>query len=84
MTDETDVVLFRIPLYGKCKQVAANLAQVSKLRPDLRVKVYTLPNHIGLARRHNVLTVPALIIRGKPFRGILSTQEMLAALGPTA
>jgi len=82
MTDEADIVFFRIPLCGKCKQVAENLTQVRKARSNTRVEVYTLPDHIGLARRHGLLTVPALIIRGRPFRGILSTQEILAALGP--
>ncbi len=60
------------------------MAQVRKVRPDVRVEVYTLPDHIGLARRNDLLTVPALIIRGRPFRGILSTQEIIAALDPRA
>jgi hypothetical protein len=81
MTEEqADIILFRIPLCGKCKQVVANLAQVKKDRPDLKVRVYTLPDHIGEARRHGLLTVPALLIRGKPHKGVLSTQEILAAL----
>jgi hypothetical protein len=58
------------------------LAQVKKLRPDLRVLVYTLPDHISLARKHGLLNIPVMIIRGKPFGGILSTELILAALGP--
>ncbi|MCX6648071.1 MAG: hypothetical protein NTV61_01600 [Candidatus Bathyarchaeota archaeon] len=85
MADEkADIVLFRIPLCGKCKQVMANLAQVKKDRPSLRVRIYTFPDHIGLAQRHGLLTVPALLIRGKPYRGILSTGEILAALDAPA
>ncbi|MGD0804461.1 MAG: hypothetical protein ABSA11_10365 [Candidatus Bathyarchaeia archaeon] len=64
MSDEADVVFFRIPLCGKCKQVATNLADVEKLHPEIRVNVYTLPDHINLAWRYGLLTVPALIIRG--------------------
>lgn len=75
-----DIVFFRIPLCGRCKQVEANLARVTKDRPDLRVEVYTLPSHMGLARSHGLLIVPALIISGKPYRGILSTEEILSAL----
>ncbi len=84
MSVEADVVFFRIPLCGKCKQVAENLAHVMKLRPSTRVVVYTLPDHIGLARKQGLLTVPALIIGGKPFKGIISAEEILAALGPVA
>ena len=82
MSDETDVVLFRIPLCGRCKKAEANLAQVVKLRPDTKVVVYTLPDHISLARRHGLLNIPAMIIRGKPFGGVISTEQILAALGP--
>ncbi len=84
MSDEANVVLFRIPLCGRCKKVEANLAQVRKLRPDLRVLVYTLPDHIGLARKHGLLNIPSMIICGKPFGGVLSTEQILAALGPAA
>jgi hypothetical protein len=78
--ENADIILFRIPLCGKCKQVVANLAQVTKDRPVVRVQIYTLPDHIGLAQRHGLLTVPALLIRGKPYKGILSKQEILSAL----
>jgi hypothetical protein len=81
MVDEkADVVMFRIPLCGKCKQVVANLAQVKKDRPSLNVQIYTLPDHISEANKHGLLTVPALLIKGKPYKGVLSTQEILAAL----
>ena len=82
MADEADVVLFRIPLCGRCKKVEANLAQVKELRPELRVLVYTLPDHISLTRKYGLLNIPAMIIRGKPFGGVLSTEQILAALGP--
>ncbi|HIH88589.1 TPA: hypothetical protein HA344_05190, partial [Candidatus Bathyarchaeota archaeon] len=44
------------------------------------VQIYTLPDHIGLAQRHGLLAIPALLIRGKPYKGVLSTDEILAAL----
>jgi len=80
MAEEPDIVMFRTPLCGRCKQVAANLAQVKKLRPDIRVQIYTLPDHIQEATRLGVLNLPLLAIRGKPFGGILSTEQILAAL----
>jgi hypothetical protein len=82
--ENADIVLFRIPLCGKCKQVVANLAQVKKDRPSVRVQIYTLPDHIGLAQRHGLLTIPALLIRGKPYKGVLSTDEIFAALDALA
>lgn len=79
-----DIVLFRIPLCGKCKQVVANLTQVKKDRPSVKVQIYTLPDHIGLAQKHGLLTIPALLIRGKPYKGVLSTDEILSALDAPA
>jgi hypothetical protein len=78
--ENADIILFRIPLCGKCKQVVANLAQVKKDRPAVKVQIYTFPDHIGLAQRSGLLTVPALLIKGKPFKGVMSTQEILSAL----
>jgi len=75
-----DIIFFRIPLCGKCKQVEANLARVIKDRPSPRVGVYTLPSHIVLARSHGLLSVPAMIISGRPYRGTLSSEGMLSAL----
>ena len=46
----------------------------------MKVQIYTLPDHIGEARKYGLLTVPARLIKGKPHKGILSTQEILAAL----
>jgi hypothetical protein len=84
MEQTPDIILFRIPLCGKCKQVVANLAHVKKDRPDVKVQIYTFPDHIGLAQKHRLLTVPALLIRGKPYRGILSAEEIAAALDAPA
>lgn len=84
MAENADIVLFRIPLCGKCKQVVANLAQVKKDRPAVEVQIYTLPDHIGLAQKNGLLTVPAMLIKGKPYKGILNIQEILSALDATA
>jgi len=84
MSDEADVVFFRIPLCRKYKQVEVNLAQVRKHRPNLKVEIYTLLDHIGFAQRHDLLAAPAFIIHGKPFRDILSIPEMQAVLSPQA
>jgi hypothetical protein len=53
---------------------------VKKDRPNIEVTVYTLPDHIGLASKHGILTVPALLIKGKSFWDILSKQEIISAL----
>lgn len=84
MEQTPDIILFRVPLCGKCKQVIANLAQVKKDRPDVKVQIYTFPDHIALAQKHGLLTVPALLIKGKPYRGILSAEEITAALDAPA
>ena len=80
MAEAADIVLFRIPLCGRCKVVEANLAQVKKQRSGTTVQVYTLPDHIRLARKHGLLNIPAMIIRGKGYGGILSVEKILAAL----
>jgi hypothetical protein len=80
MAEIADIIMFRIPICPKCKQVASNLTQVKEDRPGVSVKIYTLPDHIGLARNHGLLTIPALIIKGKPYRGVLSAKEIISAL----
>lgn len=50
--ENADIVLFRIPLCGKCKQVVTNMTQVNKDHPSLKVQIYTLPNHISEANKH--------------------------------
>jgi hypothetical protein len=84
MAENADIVLFRIPLCGKCKQVVANLAQVKKDHPAVKVQVYTLPDHIGLAQKSGLLTVPALLIKGRPYKGVMSTEEIISALNAPA
>ncbi len=80
MAEEADVVLFRIPLCGRCKVVEANLARVRKQRPETTVRIYTLPDHVSLARRYKLLNIPAMIIRGRGYGGVLSVERILAAL----
>ena len=52
--EQPDIIFFRIPLCGKCKQVAANLAQVKKNRPQVKLEVYIFPSHIDLARKNGI------------------------------
>ncbi len=84
MAEAPDIILFRVPLCGKCKQVVANLARVKKDRPAVKVQIYTFPDHIALAQKHGLLTVPALLIKGKPYRGVMGAEEIAAALDATA
>lgn len=84
MVETPDVVMFRIPLCGRCRQVEANLAQLKKNRPTLSVQIYTLPDHMSEASKYHILNMPLVVIKGKPYGGVLSAEEIAAALDAPA
>jgi hypothetical protein len=46
--------------------------------------LFRIHDHIGLAQKNELLTVPALFIKDKSYRSILSAGEILAALDAPA
>jgi len=49
--------------------------------PEITVSELNIITNFGLARRHGLMTVPALFVRGKPLTGPVSKGEILEALG---
>ncbi|MBN2336747.1 hypothetical protein JXL21_14415 [Candidatus Bathyarchaeota archaeon] len=80
MSPAPDIVLFTAPLCPKCVVVKRRLAEVAKEMPDLAVEELSIFTNLGLAMKHGFLTVPAMLVRGKPLRGVVSKQAILDAL----
>ena len=80
VSDE-DIIFFRIPLCPKCKVMEKVLEEVREERSDVTVRKLYLFTNLGLARSFNLMTAPALIVRGKTFLGITTKQEILSSLG---
>lgn len=80
MNPEPDIVLFTIPLCPKCVAVKRHVSEISKERPDLTVKELNMLTNMGLALRHGFLTVPAMLVRGIPLKGVVSKQTIIDKL----
>ncbi len=78
---EQDIIFFRIPLCPKCKEVAGHLRAIREEHPEVTVSELNIITNIGLARRHDLMTVPALLVKGRPMTGPVSKDEILEALG---
>jgi hypothetical protein len=78
---EQDIIFFRIPLCSKCKAVAGHLRAIREEHPEITVSELNFITNLGLARRHGLMTVPALLVRGRPLTGPVSKGEILEALG---
>ncbi len=76
MNPEPDIVLFTIPLCPKCAVVKRHISEIVKEHPDLIVKELNMLTNIGLVLRHGVLTAPAMLVRGKPLKGVVSKQTI--------
>lgn len=76
-----DIVFFRIPICSKCRAVARNLEAVKEEHPEIAVRELNLLFNIGLAKKHGLMTVPALLIRGEPLTGIVSKETIMEKLG---
>lgn len=77
---QPDIILFRVPFCGKCAAVSKTLREINVEIPGLVIKELSLATNLLLARKHGLFSVPALLIRGKPLRGLVSKQEILEAL----
>jgi glutaredoxin len=80
MNPEPDIVLFTIPLCPKCVAVKRHLSEISMERPEITVKELNLLTNMGLALRHGFMTVPAMLVRGKPLKGVVSKQTIIDKL----
>ena len=76
MSPEPDIVLFTIPLCPKCVAVKRYVSEISQERPGITVKELNLLTNIGVAMRHGLLTAPAILVRGKPLKGVVSKQTI--------
>jgi glutaredoxin len=80
MAGDWDIIFFKIPLCPKCKEVGRTLEAVKAERPEVTVKELNLITNLGLARKHGVMTAPALLVRGRPMTGVVSREALLEAL----
>lgn len=80
MNPEPDIVLFTIPLCSKCVAVKRHVSEISKERPELTVKEFNMLTNMGLALRHGFMTVPAMLVRGKPLKEVVSKQKIIDTL----
>lgn len=80
MNPEPDIVLFTIPLCPKCVAVKRHVSEISKERPELTVKEFNMITNMGLALRHGFMTVPAMLVRGKPLKEVVSKQKIIDTL----
>ena len=80
MNPELDIVLFTIPLCPKCVTVKRHVAEISKEHPELTVKELNLLTNMGIALRYGFLTAPAMLVRGKPLKGVVSKQTIMDKL----
>jgi glutaredoxin len=80
MRPEPDIVLFTIPLCPKCAVVKRHVSEISEEYRELTVKELNMLTNIGVAVRHGFLTVPAMLVRGKPVKGAVSKQTIIDML----
>lgn len=80
MNPEPDIVLFTIPLCPKCVAVKRHVSEISKEHPELNVKELNMLTNMGLALRHGFFTVPAMLVRGMPLKGVVSKQTIMDKL----
>lgn len=80
MNPEPDIVLFIIPLCPKCVAVKRHVSEISKERPELTVKELNMLTNMGLALRHGFMTVPAMLVRGKPLKEVVSKLKIIDIL----
>jgi len=77
---EHDIIFFSLPLCPKCKVVAGHLEAIRRERPEISVREANILTNIGLARKHGLLTIPSLLVRGRPLRGVVTKEEIVEAL----
>ncbi len=80
MNPEPDKMLFTIPLCPKCVAVKRHVSEISKEHPELTVKELNMLTNMELARKHGFLTAPAMLVRGKPLKGVVSKQKIIDTL----
>jgi hypothetical protein len=66
-----DVVFFKMPLCSKCREVEGHLKAIKDEHPEITIRELNMITNLGLARRHGVTTVPALLVGGKPLNGLI-------------
>ena len=75
-----DIIFFRIPICPKCKVVDIHLKALKEENPKLTVRELNLLTNLGLARKHGIMTVPALIVKDQPLTGLVSKEDILEIL----
>ncbi len=80
MNPEPDIVIFTIPFCPKCVEVKRRVSEISKEHTELTVKELNMLTNIGAAMRHGFLTAPAMLVRGKPLKGVVSKQAIMEKL----
>jgi glutaredoxin len=76
-----DVLIFTLPLCGRCMIVKNTLSEIQREHPEVSIKELSLITNLGLAQEHGIVSLPGLLVHGKPLKGIVSKREILEALG---
>lgn len=80
MNPDPDITIFTIPFCPKCANVKRHISEITQEHPEITVKELNLLTNIGAARRHGLLTVPAMLVRGNPLKGVVSKQTIMETL----
>ena len=79
--ENPDIILLTIPVCPKCTTMKRRLENIVEAHPEITVEERSLLGNIGFAREKGILTVPAMLVRGKPIRGVVSESVILDSLG---
>lgn len=78
---DPDIIFLTLPVCPKCTTMKRRLEEIVKTHPDVTIDERSLLGNIGLARENGILSVPAMLVKGKPIRGVVSETVILDALG---
>ncbi len=70
-----------LPICPKCTTMKRRLEKIIQSHPEVTIEERSLLGNIGFAREKGILTVPAMVVKGKPIRGVVSETVILDALG---
>jgi glutaredoxin len=79
--DSHDIIFLTLPICPKCTTMKRRLDKIVQDHPEIKVEERSLLSNIGFARENGILTVPAMIVKGKPIRGVVPEKDILDALG---
>lgn len=79
--ETSDIIFLTLPICPKCITMKRRLDEIIQSHPEIKVEERSLLGNIGFARENGILSVPAMLVKGKPIRGVVSKDVILDALG---